>query len=520
MKRVIAFVLVCVMLLTIAPFAFAEGEHPTASQIQITDSLGENHWLSTSKPYYKNDAENPTSEAAGANVAYNETTGVLTLNYFNGGTIRSNGGKGDLSIVAKGVNTIQGGQFGIYAQYCNITVTSEEQAVINISTYSNNSSVGAIVSCWQFYNNNTITIRGKVTLNSTSTSEYSGEYGLRAGTEDGGKIRILDQASVNINHHSQTQYSSISGFSAAALEVNTTGSVNIDLGDLEAYCYALNVNAADIQNVKEFNIKAYGYGTSCIAYDENVYNYLLALPGFAVERTSDTVNHIEYLRLSNHVHHYTPSSVVPAQAAAVGYTVYACACGANYTVYTAPTGKVSGFKCAARTAAAEKLTWNKMAGVTGYQIQISNAAGTAWGKAYATTANYYLFKSLTAGSNYKFRMRTFINAPDGKNYFGPWVAIASPTLPVNTTLKVTAGSKAFTAQWGKKAVTGYQLQYSTKANFAGAATITVKNAKTYKYAVKNLKAKTVYYVRVRTYKTIAKVNYFSAWSATAKVKTK
>ena len=214
------------------------------------------------------------------------------------------------------------------------------------------------------------------------------------------------------------------------------------------------------------------------------------------------------------------STVVKPTANALGYTAHKCACGETYKdTFKAQTGKVSGFKCAARTQAAEKFTWTAMKGVTGYQIQISNAAGTAWGSAYATTANSYLFKGLSAGSKYKFRIRTFIKAPDGKNYFGPWVTLTSPTLPAATTLKVAAGNKAFTAQWTKKAVNGYQLQYSIKSSFSGAKTVNVKNAGTVKYVVKSLKAKTTYYVRIRTYKIINKANYFSTWT-TAKVKTK
>ena len=221
--------------------------------------------------------------------------------------------------------------------------------------------------------------------------------------------------------------------------------------------------------------------------------------------------------------HDPVQTVVKASAYATGYTeskCKVCAYSLSRSNYTAPTGKVAGFKCAARTQAAEKLIWNKVpASVTGYQIQISNAAGTAWGKAYATAGNYYLFKNLSAGSNYKFRIRFFIKTPEG-NKFSPWSAVASPTLPAATTVKLTTAKKAFSAQWSRKSVTGYQIQYSPRTDFAGAKTLTIKNAQTYKCTFKNLKAKTTYYVRIRTYKTIAGVNYFSAWSATAKVKTK
>ena len=210
--------------------------------------------------------------------------------------------------------------------------------------------------------------------------------------------------------------------------------------------------------------------------------------------------------------HDPVQTVVKASAYATGYTeskCKVCAYSLSRSNYTAPTGKVAGFKCAARTQAAEKLIWNKVpASVTGYQIQISNAAGTAWGKAYATAGNYYLFKNLSAGSNYKFRIRFFIKTPEG-NKFSPWSAVASPTLPAATTVKLTTAKKAFSAQWSRKSVTGYQIQYSPRTDFAGAKTLTIKNAQTYKC-----------YVRIRTYKTIAGVNYFSAWSATAKVKTK
>ena len=134
----------------------------------------------------------------------------------------------------------------------------------------------------------------------------------------------------------------------------------------------------------------------------------------------------------------------------------------------------------------------------------------------------YTFKKLAAGNNYKFRVRFYIKAADGKNYFSPWsTTLNSPTLPSGTTLtKLTGAKKAFTAQWKKGACTGYQVQYSVKSNFSGAKTVTIKNAKTLKTTVKKLNAKKVYYVRIRTYKTISKVNYFSAWSKTVKVKTK
>ena len=179
--------------------------------------------------------------------------------------------------------------------------------------------------------------------------------------------------------------------------------------------------------------------------------------------------------------------VTAPKANAVGYTQYKCACGewqkdAKGNVlkdtFTAPTGKPTGFKCASRTATAEKFTWTKTAGVNGYQIQLLTSAGKSAGLK-ALTANSYTFSKLAAGHAYKARVRFFIKAADGKNYYGPWTTINSPTLPAGTAItKLTPAKKAFTAQWKKGAVTGYQLQYSTNKKFTGAKTVTIKKPAT------------------------------------------
>ena len=190
-----------------------------------------------------------------------------------------------------------------------------------------------------------------------------------------------------------------------------------------------------------------------------------------------------------------------------------------------PTGKVTGLKCALAVKNALTVQWKKVGAASGYQVQISTKDGKKWDKSYTLKAGVtsYTFKSLSAGSPYKFRVRFFIKGEDGKNYFSPWSsALNSPTLPSGAALsKVTGAGKAFTAQWKQnKTVNGYQIQYSLKSNFSGAKTVTVKSNKTLKTTVKKLGAKKVYYVRIRTFKTMSKVNYYSAWNKAVKVKTK
>ena len=246
--------------------------------------------------------------------------------------------------------------------------------------------------------------------------------------------------------------------------------------------------------------------------------------------TTYVCNRCESLYNSNYVsslgHNDSAKTVVKPTETQLGYTEHSCSrCGELQRVdtFTAPTGKLT-LKCKARTKQAQTVTWNNVKTATGYQVQISTKDGKKW-STYATLkagVTAYTFKNLANGNNYKFRVRFYIKAADGKNYYSPWSStLNSPTLPNGTVItKLTAGSKAFTAQWKKAGYTGYQIQYATNSKFSKAKTVTVKNAKTLKATVKKLSAKKVYYVRIRTYKTIAKVNYFSAWSKVVKVKTK
>ena len=219
-----------------------------------------------------------------------------------------------------------------------------------------------------------------------------------------------------------------------------------------------------------------------------------------------------------HVHSYDFVDVIKPTANKLGYTRHACYCSDYYDDnFKAPTGKPSGFKCSARTAAAEKFTWNKTSGVTGYQVQILNAKGANAGLK-ALTGNTYTFTKLAAGHAYKARVRFYITK-NGKNYFGQWTTINSPTLPTGTALsKVTPAKRAFTAQWkANKTVTGYQIQYTTGSKSALKA---VKGASKVKLSVTGLKGGAKYIVKIRTFKTIGGVNYYSTWSAPKTVTTK
>ena len=89
--------------------------------------------------------------------------------------------------------------------------------------------------------------------------------------------------------------------------------------------------------------------------------------------------------------------------------------------------------------------------------------------------------------------------------------------------KIAPASKSFKAQWKTvSGVAGYQLQYSTGSKFTKKTTksVLIKNKATAAKTIKKLKAKKTYYVRIRTYRTVGGIKYYSKWSSAVKVKTK
>lgn len=89
--------------------------------------------------------------------------------------------------------------------------------------------------------------------------------------------------------------------------------------------------------------------------------------------------------------------------------------------------------------------------------------------------------------------------------------------------KISAKVEGFDAKWRKQTsqVSGYQIQYSTAANFKKAKNVTVGNNKTVSKKISGLTAGQTYFVRIRTYKNV-KANgktkkLYSAWTGARSV---
>ena len=144
-------------------------------------------------------------------------------------------------------------------------------------------------------------------------------------------------------------------------------------------------------------------------------------------------------------------------------------------------------------------------------------------------------KTLKKGTDYTVAYSNNINV--GKATIkitgkGNYTGTATKTFKINprgtSIKKVTAGTKAFTTAWTPQNtkmktsyITGYQIQYSTSSSFAsGNKIVTATKYSTSMKTVKSLAKGKKYYVRIRTYKTVGGVKYYSSWSASKAVTTK
>ena len=76
-------------------------------------------------------------------------------------------------------------------------------------------------------------------------------------------------------------------------------------------------------------------------------------------------------------------------------------------------------------------------------------------------------------------------------------------------------------KWKKNAVgTGYQIQYATSSNFSGVKNVWITKNTVLSRKITGLAKGKKYFVRMRTYKTVGSVKYYSGWCTVKSVTIK
>ena len=212
-------------------------------------------------------------------------------------------------------------------------------------------------------------------------------------------------------------------------------------------------------------------------------------------------------------HSYDKIVTVPPTAFSEGYTEYICSrCGQSYRdniIKPMTVEAVSRFSLITRGTTTLGLSWSKVNGALGYDVQVQKngkwitAATINSGSTVSCTV-----KALKAGTYYPLRVRAFAANSDGSIVYGSWKTGSASTAPSGVTgLKLTSrGTNSVKFSWNKNTIaSGYQISI-----YKGGKWVTYTTTAT-SYALKGLSAGTKYSVRVRTYKVINGSRIYSSW---------
>jgi len=155
--------------------------------------------------------------------------------------------------------------------------------------------------------------------------------------------------------------------------------------------------------------------------------------------------------------------------------------------------QVTSLKASSRTHNSVKLTWKKVSGASGYEVQIKN--GSSWKSYKKTTSNSLTVSKLTLGKTYQFRVRAY-RTVSKKAVYGAVSSVlkTGPYLKAPSTF-VLKGVTTSTLKLAWSSVTGakgYEVYNTVTKKWTN-----VKTNKT--LTVKNLKPGTKYGFIVRAY---------------------
>ena len=181
-----------------------------------------------------------------------------------------------------------------------------------------------------------------------------------------------------------------------------------------------------------------------------------------------------------------------------------------------------GVSAASKSYNQIKVSWKGVSGADGYKVSYGTTSKCGTKTVYVkSSARSYVFKGLKTGRKYYVRVCAY-KTVDGKKVVGSPSSVKSvkPVPAKQTSFKVKAGTKKFTASWKKvSGACGYKVYYSTKKS-SGFKYKTVKGNSKVKYTVKNLKKGKTYYVKSRAYRVVNGKKVYGPYTSTVRVRVK
>lgn len=185
-------------------------------------------------------------------------------------------------------------------------------------------------------------------------------------------------------------------------------------------------------------------------------------------------------------------------------------------VMASAIGKVTGAKATSVTYNSATLTWKKVSGADGYEVQqYKSKKWTTVKKIESGSTVSYKVSKLTTGTTYKYRVRAYDKKLFNKYDYSAYVNITVKPLPAKVTgLKASsAGYNSVKLSWSKvSGASGYVVQQYKNKKWVDLKTVTSNSL-----TVTGLTTDTSYSFRVRAYRTVSKKKHYSAsYSSTVK----
>ena len=178
--------------------------------------------------------------------------------------------------------------------------------------------------------------------------------------------------------------------------------------------------------------------------------------------------------------------------------------------------QVTGVKFVSGTNTKVTISFKKQQGVSGYEVSLWK--GSRQVKSAVTTSSRYTFKNLSAGTDYKVKVRAF-HQNQGKKTYGVYSkSVKAATATKAPSIKSVKGKKGQAViQWKKvKNADGYQVYMSGKKNSGYKKTATITSGAKVKYTKKKLTPGKTYYFKIRTYRKIGGKKVYSSYSKIVK----
>lgn len=168
------------------------------------------------------------------------------------------------------------------------------------------------------------------------------------------------------------------------------------------------------------------------------------------------------------------------------------------------------------------VTWTVSANATSYEIYRSANGGkyvkadTLYikGTSRQQTLGYVDLKTKTNGGKYAYKIlavRSLGNVTV-KSAMGTGQTAYYMVTPSGIRMSNSAGRTVRVSYAANSKATGYQIRYSLKSSMTGAKVIKMAGSRSIAKNITGLTKGKKYYVSVRSYKTVGKTTYYSAWS--------